>query len=334
MPFPPTPSQTASNTPTPSITPSVTPSFTPTNTECPSEQLITYGSYSSNSCGNFPLTSYTSYIRYNSTNYPLTDVSVGFGNQQLGDCIPIRYPYVGLVYRFDFLIDPNLGLCNALAGYYYDRIDYQVISFDGIIGGIPTYTITERYYLNNVLVDTITLSQLSIVDQTVETCSVNIGGIFPEFRVQIPVTPTPSVTPTITPTITQTMTQTPSPTATFGLTPSQTQTPSYTPSQTVTQTMTQSPTPSTCLDFNISYLCNTESNDATVYVSGFTCGSGQYDINQVLYLTQSGATSGIYIQVNSSVVSYFTVENNTWWVCVKDRNNPSNIVCKSVTTNC
>lgn len=321
MPFPPTPSQTASNTPTPSITPSVTPSFTPTNTECPSEFLITYGSYSSNSCGNFPLTSYTSYIRYNSTNYPLTDVSVGFGNLQLGDCIPIRYPYVGLVYRFDFLIDPNLGLCNALAGYYYDRIDYEVISFDGVIGGIPTYTITERYYLNNVLVDTITPSQLTIIDQTVETCSVNIGGIFPEFRVQIPVTPTPSITPSITPSMTQTMTQTPSQTATINVTPTQTQTPSQTPSN--------------CqVDFSVSYICNTESNDATVYVSGFTCGGGQYDINQVLYLTQSGATSGVYIQVNSPVVSYFTVENNTWWVCVKDRNNPSNIRCKSVTTLC
>ena len=35
MPFPPTPSQTASNTPTPSITASLTPSITPTLTQCP-----------------------------------------------------------------------------------------------------------------------------------------------------------------------------------------------------------------------------------------------------------------------------------------------------------
>jgi len=35
MPFPPTPSQTASNTPTPSITSSLTPSLTPTLTQCP-----------------------------------------------------------------------------------------------------------------------------------------------------------------------------------------------------------------------------------------------------------------------------------------------------------
>lgn len=35
MPFPPTPTQTASNTPTPSITASNTPSYTPTGTACP-----------------------------------------------------------------------------------------------------------------------------------------------------------------------------------------------------------------------------------------------------------------------------------------------------------
>lgn len=154
----------------------------------------------------------------------------------------------------------------------------------------------------------------------------------------VPITPTITATMTMTqtntPTNTQTMTQTPTASATPGLSPSQTQTPSFTPTQTITQTTTQSPTPTTCLDFDVSYICNEASPDATVYVSGFTCGSGQYDINQVLYLTQSGATSGIYIQVLSPVVSYFTVENNTWWVCVKDRNNPSNIRCKSVTTNC
>jgi hypothetical protein len=35
MPYPPTPSQTASNTPTPSITASVTPTYSPTGTVCP-----------------------------------------------------------------------------------------------------------------------------------------------------------------------------------------------------------------------------------------------------------------------------------------------------------
>lgn len=194
MPFPPTPSQTASNTPTPSITPSVTPSFSPTGTVCP--------------------------------------------------------------------------------------------------GLTPTSTSTPN----------VTPSQ----------------------------TMTQTVTPSNTPSVTQTMTQTPSQTATFGFTPTNTSTPSQTPSQ----TMTQTPSPSVCaLDFSLTYTCN-ETPDATVYASGFTCGSGQYDINQVLYLSQSGATSGIYVQVNSSVVSYFSVPNNTWWVCVRDRNNPSNKVCKSITPNC
>ena len=265
MPFPPTPSQTASNTPTPSITPSVTPSFTPTGTECPSEFLITYGSYSSNSCGNFSLLPYSSFIRYNSINYSLSAVSIGFGNIQLGECIPIRYPYVGLIYRFDFLIDPNLALCDALRGYKFDRVDYQVISFDGIIGGIPTYSITERYYLNNVLVDTITSSVMTIIDGVVETCNVNTFGIIPEFRVEIPVTPTPSVTNTMTPTMTPTM----------NVSPTQTNTPSFTPTTTPSGTG-----PCTCFSsatINVQVAGNITFNDCNgnPTIENFNPGDGQ-----------------------------------------------------------
>jgi hypothetical protein len=238
MPYPPTPSQTASNTPTPSITPSLSPTITPSVTTCPSEQLITYGSFSSNSCGNFSLTGYTSYIQHNSVNYLLDDISTGFGDRQLGDCITILYPYVGLIYRFDFIMDPNLSLCSVLIGSDFNRVDYEVISFDGIISGIPTYTITERYYLNGVLVDTLGPTTLSIIDQVVQTCNVNVGGIYPEFRVQIGVTQTPSATPTMTPTIPLTPSQTPSMTAT------NTATPSNTPSVSPTTTTTLTPSPS------------------------------------------------------------------------------------------
>jgi len=140
-----------------------------------------------------------------------------------------------------------------------------------------------------------------------------------------PVTPTPTptinITPSVTPSFTPTNTTTPTPSVTVGLTP--------------TATQTQTPTPSQCsLDFSVGYICNEESPDSTVIASGFTCGSGQYDINQFLYLSQSGATNGVYTQVNSPAVYYFSTANNTWWICVKDRNNPTNIVCKSITTNC
>lgn len=225
MPFPPTPSQTPSNTPTPSVTPSITPSITPTLTECPSEFLITYGSYTSNACGLFPLTGYTSYIQYNSTNYLLNDVSIGFGDIQLGDCIPVLYPYVGLTYRFDFIPDPSLQLCSTATGYAFDRIDYEVISYDGTPIGFPQYTIDEKYYLNNVLVNVVPSIPITVIDQTTETCNVNIINLIPFFFVQIPVTPTPSATPTLTPTIT------PSPTNTPSITPSVT--PTMTPSATI-----------------------------------------------------------------------------------------------------
>lgn len=226
--------------PTPSNTPSNTPSITPSISQCPPQLVTTIGFYTSNSCGNFPLTSYTSYIRYNSVDNLLDQVSSGFGAQQLYDCISVVYPYVGLIYRFDFIIDPTLQLCNALYGYYYDRIDYEIISFDGIIGGIPIYSMTERYYHNGILVDTITPVTLSVVDQVQDNCNMNLGGLIPQFQVQIPVTPTPSVTqtPSVTPTLTQTNTQTPS------------QTPSVTPTltQTSTQTLTPTPSPTFCYE--------------------------------------------------------------------------------------
>lgn len=168
-------------------------------------------------------------------------------------------------------------------------------------------------------------------------------------------TPTPSITPSVTPTYSPTGTVcpgfTPTATSTIAATPTQTKTPTQTPSQTATipvtpsqtgtiaatptQTQTNTQSPSVCpLDFQVNYICNEATPDSTVIVSGITCGSGQYDINQVLYLTQSGATGGIYIEVASPTVSYFSTANNTWWVCVKDRNNPTNIVCKSITPSC
>jgi hypothetical protein len=190
--------------PTPSNTPSNTPSITPSSTECPS--IVIYGFYSSNACGDIPLTPYTSYIRYNGVDYLMDDVSTGLGDTQLGACLTVPYPYVGLTYQFDFIIDPSLVLCDTGVGYTYDRLDYEIVSYDGVIGGFPTYSVVERYYLSNVLVETVSSLIITIVNQVVETCNVNVNGLVPQFRVQSLITPTPS------PTLTQTLTPTPSPT--------------------------------------------------------------------------------------------------------------------------
>jgi hypothetical protein len=167
---------------------------------------VIYGFYSSNACGDIPLTAYTSYIRYNGVDYLMDDVSTGLGDTQLGACLTVPYPYVGLNYQFDFIIDPSLVLCDTGVGYTYDRLDYEIVSYDGVIGGFPTYSVVERYYLSNVLVETVSSLIITIVNQVVETCNVNVNGLVPQFRVQSLITPTPS------PTLTQTLTPTPSPT--------------------------------------------------------------------------------------------------------------------------
>jgi len=260
MPFPPTPSITPSNTCTPSITPSNTPTHSPTETPCPANELILCY-ISSNGCGNFDLSAYTNSVSYNGVSYPLNQRGVIFsGGVSYYSCIPVQTPYVGLNYRFDVTIDPNLDLCNA-DGFYYDRIDYDIVSYLGNFGGIDFYSGDEKFYLSGVLQSNNPGLPLALITQTLETCDTTITNLLPQFDVKIRTTtptPTASNTPTITPTFTstptQTSTMTPSPTGTSGATPtvtatqtltptaSNTPTPSVTPSMTATQTMTPTPT--------------------------------------------------------------------------------------------
>jgi hypothetical protein len=153
-----------------------------------------------------------------------------------------------------------LELCNA-DGFYYDRVDYDIVSYLGNFGGIDFYSGDEKYYLGGSLQSTIAGLPLALLTQTLETCDTTITNLLPQFDVKIrTTTPTPTIsnTPTITPTLTSTPTQTssmtPTPTGTSGATPtvtssptatptaSNTPTPSITPSMTATATMT--PTPS------------------------------------------------------------------------------------------
>jgi hypothetical protein len=270
MPFPPTPSITPSNTCTPSITPSNTPTHSPTETPCPANELILCY-ISSNGCGNFDLSAYTNSVSYNGVSYPLNQRGVIFsGGVSYYSCIPVQTPYVGLNYRFDVTIDPNLDLCNA-DGFYYDRIDYDIVSYLGNFGGIDFYSGDEKFYLSGVLQSNNPGLPLALITQTLETCNTTITNLLPQFDVKIRTTtptPTASNTPTITPTFTstptQTSTMTPSPTGTSGATPtvtatqtltptaSNTPTPSVTPSMTATQTMTPTPTltpaPCNCIE--------------------------------------------------------------------------------------
>lgn len=188
--------------PTPSNTPSNTPSITPSSTECP--KVITYGSYTTNGCGSFSLSGYSTFIRYEGVDYALTGQSIS-GSYEFGTCMTVQYPFVGYTYQFDFINDPSLILCEGGFGYTYDRLDYEVVSYNNSLLPIVAFNVIERYYLSGVLVDTIP-SIMTVIDNVVQFCNVNVNGLFPQFRVQSAFTPTPS------PTNTQTITPTPSPT--------------------------------------------------------------------------------------------------------------------------
>lgn len=110
---------------------------------------------------------------------------------------------------------------------------------------------------------------------------------------------------------------------------------------TTTTTTTAAPTTTTtqaALNFDLSSVCNSisfgETPTSTVSATSFTGGSGVYQITQVLYLTQTAALNGTYIDTGTPPVDFFSVENGTWWVAIRDKNNPSNKLAKSITLTC
>jgi hypothetical protein len=147
-------------------------------------------------------------------------------------------------------------------------------------------------------------------------------------------TPTPTETPTETPTPTATETPTPTPTETETSTPTPTatETPTPTPTETPTPTPTESP-----LDFSISGSCV---NGGSVHTYNHIGGSGTYDRGTGIYDTELEALNETgWIQISnptsfvSSGIPYFNT-TRTYWVALRDRNNQSNIVVKSILVDC
>ena len=109
-------------------------------------------------------------------------------------------------------------------------------------------------------------------------------------------------------------------------------TPTPTPTSTPTPTPTESP-----LDFSIGSSCDA---GGTYYTYNHTGGSGQYDRSSSENSTESEAlTTTQWFNVpnpNSYVTMSVGVPNitKTYWVAVRDRNNPSNIVAKSILVDC
>jgi hypothetical protein len=160
-------------------------------------------------------------------------------------------------------------------------------------------------------------------------------------------TMTPSETPTATPSETPTMTPSETPTATPSETPTATpsETPTATPSETPTMTMTptmsltptQTATPSATLpplDFTISSNCM---NNGAIIISNLVgVVSGQYQYSNGVFTTENdalNATSWVYIPGGNTAL-VLTLASGTFWMAVRDANNPSYIIAKSVTINC
>jgi hypothetical protein len=186
------------------------------------------------------------------------------------------------------------------------------ITFSPCSGGtinLGSHVIPYNYISDNYLGD----YSLYFADFN-QTCTFSVPCSTP--------TPTPTETSVPTPTPTETPTETPTPTAT--------ETP--TPTQTPTPTPTESP-----LDFSISGSCV---NGGSVHTYNHIGGSGTYDRGTGIYDTELEAlneTGWLQISNPSSFVSsgvpYFNT-TRTYWVALRDRNNQSNIVVKSILVDC
>jgi hypothetical protein len=135
----------------------------------------------------------------------------------------------------------------------------------------------------------------------------------------------------------------PTPTATSALNPTgtpaptNTSTPTGTPSPTGTPAPTGTPTPTATvqpLDFSISSDCV---SNGRITITTFVGGSGQYDYTPSYFNTEAEALNSVFWNqaLNPNVNIATTVgSDGTYWRAVRDRNNQSNKVAKSITISC
>jgi hypothetical protein len=131
--------------------------------------------------------------------------------------------------------------------------------------------------------------------------------------------------------------ETPSSTPTPTPTPTATSTPTPTPTETTTPTATSTPTPTPTLEplnFSISGTCDNNGAIRFNNLVGSVSNNYQYSIgthttessaiNAVSWQNIPGGSSGILI-IGSS---------GTYWMAIRDADNPSNVIAKSVTIAC
>lgn len=105
-----------------------------------------------------------------------------------------------------------------------------------------------------------------------------------------------------------------------------------------TTTTTTSTTTLAPLNFSLGYTCNTiafgETPTANVTASTFSGGSGVYDINPTLYVSEASALSGTFVALSTSTKVYINQVNSTYWVAIRDRYNLGTKKAVQVVVNC
>jgi hypothetical protein len=118
-------------------------------------------------------------------------------------------------------------------------------------------------------------------------------------------------------------------------TPTATVTPSITPTQTVTPTSTVTPTPSvTPLGFTITGTCE---NGGSIRFSNLVgSASNNYQYSNGTFTTENDALNASTWQPITGGSSGLLIPgaNGTYWMAVRETENPSNIIAKSVTISC
>jgi hypothetical protein len=73
---------------------------------------------------------------------------------------------------------------------------------------------------------------------------------------------------------------------------------------------------------------------ATVVITNFAGGSGQYDITDTYYSNCNDALNGSFNFLNGTSKDYIYVPNGTSYVGLRDANNPTNVTCLTIVVNC
>jgi hypothetical protein len=73
---------------------------------------------------------------------------------------------------------------------------------------------------------------------------------------------------------------------------------------------------------------------ALVVLTNFAGGSGQYDVTDTYYTNCNDALTGTFNFLNGTSKDYLYVPSGTWYVGIRDANNPSRVTCLTIVVNC